>query len=258
MQRRVSDNPINNIKSIFFIYLFVKYKLCNLLVIVVKVALLTSINFKPSNFKYRLVLSTLIYLIFTIFYLAYGFYPSSILTLIPSFGLYLYFVTYDKVNLIEKTGIIYSVIVVFYGLLLTIIVYSVKTPFFSTILIKAGFEEIIFRLCMMGLLKHYVDFDDFFKMGVILVLNALFFSSLHVQYSDIWDYSTIFLQGLNYGIIYIGLGIVPSIVSHTIWNLYYPNINPQLPILIFSIARIYYSIVSKQRKERATRMGYLR
>ena len=213
---------------------------------------------KFNTFRYRLILSTVFYSIFVILYLKYGFNVAALITLIPSFLFYLHFLYEDNVEILNRDTILFAVIVVLYGLLTTTFLTSDKYPFFNAILIKAGFEEILFRLCMIGILKYYVDFEDSVKLVVVLVLNALFFSSLHVQYQDIWGYSLIFLQGLNFGVTYLGLGIVPSIVSHTLWNFYYPNVNPQLPILIAAIARIYYIVETRRRSERAERIGYLR
>ena len=213
---------------------------------------------KLITFRYRLILSTVFYSIFALIYLQYGFNIAALVTLIPSFLFYLYFLYEDKVEILDKETIFFAIIVVLYGLLTSFFLESDKLPFINVILIKAGFEEILFRLCMLGILKYYMDFEDGFKMGVVLVLNALFFSSLHVQYQDIWGYSLIFLQGLNFGVTYLGIGIVPSIVSHTLWNFYYPNVNPQLPILIAALARIYYIVETRRRSERAERIGYLR
>ena len=213
---------------------------------------------KLNTFRYRLILSTIFYSIFALIYLQYGFNIAGLLTLIPSFLFYLHFLYVDQVKILDRKTMLYAIITVLYGLSTSLFLESDKNPIFNVILIKAGFEEIIFRLCMLGILKHYVDFEDSFKLGVVLVLNALFFSSLHVQYQDIWGYSLIFLQGLNFGVTYLGLGIVPSIVSHTLWNFYYPNVNPQLPILIAAIARIYSIVETRRRSERAERIGYLR
>ena len=213
---------------------------------------------KLNTFRYRLILSTIFYSIFALIYLQYGFNIAGLLTLIPSFLFYLHFLYVDQVKILDRKTMLYAIITVLYGLSTSLFLESDKNPIFNVILIKAGFEEIIFRLCMLGILKHYVDFEDSFKLGVVLVLNALFFSSLHVQYQDIWGYSLIFLQGLNFGVTYLGLGIVPSIVSHTLWNFYYPNVNPQLPILIAAVARIYYIVDTRRRSERAERIKYLR
>jgi len=220
--------------------------------------LLTNNPSKLNTFRYRLILSTVFYSIFALIYLQYGFNLAAFVTLIPSFSFYLYFLYEDNLEILDKGTIFFAVIVVLYGLFISLFLRSDKNPFFNAILIKAGFEEILFRLCMLGILKYYVDFEDNVKMGVVLILNALFFSSLHVQYQDIWGYSTIFLQGLNFGVTYLGLGIVPSIVSHTLWNYYYPNVNPQLPILVAAVARIYYDVDTRRRSERAERIRYLR
>jgi hypothetical protein len=124
--------------------------------------------------------------------------------------------------------------------------------------IKVVFEELLFRFSMLGIVKKYLRARKNFRTAFTLMLNGVLFSSLHFQYNTIWDYSTIFIQGLNFSLTYLNLGIFPSIITHLLWNYYYPNIVPQLPILILTIGLPLYDNYQSKRRARMQRIMHVR
>jgi len=82
------------------------------------------------------------------------------------------------------------------------------------VLIKVVFEEVLFRLIMLGVMKRYLNLLNLRLVFVALIVNSLFFTTLHMQYETVPEYATIFFQSINFGLTYLSLGIIPSIANH--------------------------------------------
>lgn len=195
-----------------------------------------------DNFKIRFLASLIIYFIFIILRTLLGIYNSYIIILPPSIIFILHTFSIDNGKLITRKGAYFSIGIFMYFLFIIFIYPSNKLISLDIVLIKAIFEELLFRLFMIGIVKKYLNFISIKRMLFVLIINSLIFSVIHTQYKLIEDYATIFVQSISYGLTYLSLGIFASIVSHTIWNLYLPNILPQIPILIVTMGNIYYKI----------------
>lgn len=160
----------------------------------------------------------------------------------PSIIFVLYTFLLDNCKLITRKRTYFSIGIFIYFLIMIFIYPPNKLVSLDLVLIKAIFEELLFRLCMIGIVKKHLDFISLKRMLIVLIVNSLIFSAIHTQYKLIEDYAIIFVQSISYGLTYLSLGIFASIVSHTIWNLYLPNILPQIPILIVTMGNIYYKI----------------
>jgi membrane protease YdiL (CAAX protease family) len=125
-------------------------------------------------------------------------------------------------------------------------------------LVKVFFEELLFRFSMLGIMGKYLDFEKRYRLIFILILNSVLFSSLHFQYSTIGAFSTVFIQGLNFAITFVSLGIIPTIATHLLWNYYFPNIVPQLPILFLTVGLPIYDNYQEKRMEKMKRIILIR
>ena len=211
-----------------------------------------------DDFKTRFSISFIIYISFTILKTLFGTYNSYIIILPPSLVFVLYVIIIDDIKLITKKGT-YLFMGIFIYFLIIIYLYpqNIMNDLVQ-VLIKASFEELLFRLCMIGIIKKYLAFTSMKRMMVVLIINSLLFTVIHTQYILLEDYATIYLQTISYGLTYLSLGIFASIISHTIWNLYLPNIIPQLPIFIVTIGHIYYLINRVRLLEKRGRVVHVR
>lgn len=209
-------------------------------------------------FWIRLLISLVIYVVFICLYATFGFYLSFIVVLSPSIIFVLYLFSLDGFNFLNRRALYVSVLIFTYFLIIIFLYPSKKLGSFVQTGIKASFEELLFRFCMIGVVRKFLDFESKGRVAAILLINSFLFSLLHTQYELLGEYATIFLQGVNYGLTYVSLGIIPSIVSHLIWNLYFPNILPQIPILIMTILNIYYVISERRLQARRRRMTHTR
>jgi hypothetical protein len=205
----------------------------------------------------RFSLSILLYLIYTFIYVNFGFYTASYL-LIPPLPLIFNLHRADHIKRNTGLTILFSLSTIIY-LLILFLFLSPSWDVLFLILWKALLEELFFRLTLLGLIRSYINFKETTgKTIIILSLNSILFSILHMQYTSTGEYLTIFLLGLNYGVVYIVMGIIPSIISHTLWNLYHPNIILQVPITISGILYLYLSRKIEEDKEKRKRIMHAR
>jgi membrane protease YdiL (CAAX protease family) len=111
---------------------------------------------------------------------------------------------------------------------------------------------------MLGIMNKFLSFKNKTRLFFTIILNSILFSLLHFQYRTFGDYSTIFFQSINFALTYLSLGIIPTFVTHLLWNYYFPNIIPQLPILILTIGLPLYDNYKENRIERMKRIVHPR
>jgi hypothetical protein len=163
----------------------------------------------------------------------------------------------DKSILVSRRSLLIAISVVLYFFFLTFLLF-LRGPFRPESFVKVVFEELLFRFSMLGIVKKYLNYKKNYRIAFTLILNGLLFSSLHFQYNTIWDHSTIFIQGLNFALTYLSLGIFPSIITHLLWNYYFPNIVPQLPILFLTIGLPLYDNYQSKRRAKMQRIMHVR
>jgi len=213
---------------------------------------------RMDTFGIRLLISLVIYVIFTYLYTMYGFYISFIATLTPSIIVVLYLYSLDGFNLLNRKVLYTSILILTYFFTIIVFFPSKRLDNFEQTVIKVSFEEFLFRFCMIGIVRKFLDFESVKRTAAILLINSLLFSMLHIQYELLGEYVTIFLQGINYGLTYLSLGIIPSILSHLLWNLYFPNILPQTPIFFMAVFYIYYTISERRTLARRRKITHAR
>lgn len=213
---------------------------------------------RMDDFKTRFSISLIIYILFIILKTLFGTYNSYIIILPPSVIFVLYIFIIDNINLItKKSTYVFMGVFIYFLIIIYLYPQNIMNDLVQ-VLIKASFEELLFRLCMIGILKKYLNFTSMKRMMVVLIINSLFFTIIHTQYTLLEDYATIYLQTISYGLTYLSLGIFASIISHTIWNLYLPNIILQLPIFIVTVGNIYYLINRVRVLEKRGRVVHVR
>jgi len=210
-----------------------------------------------DNFKNRMAISFVFYLVFTILYFFYDFYNSITFVLPFAFFILLYLFSNDKIELMTRNGAFIVIGVVAYFLII-IFLFSSQVLISAEKIIKVVFEELLFRLCMIGVVKKYLDFIYPRKIAAVLIINSLLFSSLHFQYDSLWQYTVIFVQGLNFGLTYLSLGILPTICTHVLWNAFFPSILPQIPILIATVVLPLYHIHKENERSKMGRIMHTR
>ena len=102
------------------------------------------------------------------------------------------------------------------------------------IVIKQGLaEEIVFRLGMLGIVRKYIDSTPLSKNAwKFLVGNSIFFCFMHFQYlSTPLSYPSVFVASLVGGYLFLKIGIIASIISHSLWNLYL-NTNAMAVVMV--------------------------
>jgi len=111
---------------------------------------------------------------------------------------------------------------------------------------------------MLGVMKRYLNLLNLRLVFVALIVNSLFFTTLHMQYETVPEYATIFFQSINFGLTYLSLGIIPSIANHLLWNLYFPNILLQIPISVAAIGYISYITYREEKRIKRERIKHLK
>jgi len=211
-----------------------------------------------DDFKFRFIISLITYFMFIILRTLIGVNNSYTIILPPAIIFVTYIFFKDNYKLITRKGAYISAGICTYFLILIFLYPPNGKSDLDLVLIKASFEEFLFRLCMIGIVKKYLDFTSTKRMLFVIIINSLIFSAIHTQYKFLEDYAIIFVQSVSYNLTYLSLGIFPSIISHTIWNLYLPNILPQTPILIITMGNIYYTIYRPRWLERREKITHLR
>lgn len=197
------------------------------------------------------------YSIFVIFYSIINFYVSSIVTLVFSISIVFYFF-YDDIKSLTIRWMSASFGVILYLVVIIGFYQPVYWVQFGIIMIKVVFEEVLFRLIMLGIMKRYLNLLNLRMVFAVLIVNSMFFTTLHIQYRGVPEYATIFIQSLNFGLTYLSLGILPSIVNHLLWNLFFPNILPQIPIFFVSVAYIFYIKYQEEKRIKSGRIVHLK
>lgn len=210
-----------------------------------------------NSFYGRVFQSLIFYLLFTLFYIFFGFYKSIIIIFGISAFSFFQIIILDKSILVSRRSLLLVISVVIYFIFMTFLLLP-RGPLRAESVVKVVFEEMLFRFSMLGIVKKYLNYKKNYRKVFTLILNGILFSFLHFQYNTIWDYSTIFIQGLNFALTYLSLGIFPSIITHLLWNYYFPNIVPQLPILILTIGLPLYDNYQSNRKDRMERIMHVK
>jgi len=109
-----------------------------------------------TDFQKRFLLSFIFYSVFVIFYAILGFYVSSIITLALSTSIVFYFL-YDDIKSITIGWVIASFGVIVYLIVIMGLYRSVFWGQLGQVLIKVIFEEVLFRLIMLGVMKRYLN-----------------------------------------------------------------------------------------------------
>jgi len=210
-----------------------------------------------TDFQKRFLLSFIFYSVFVIFYAILGFYVSAIITLILSISIVFYFF-YDDIKSLTISWAYASFGVIVYLVVIIGLYQPVSWEQLGQTLIKVVFEEVLFRLIMLGIMKKYLNLLNVRMIFAVLIVNSLFFTTLHIQYRTAPEYATIFVQSTNFGLTYLSLGILPSITNHLLWNLFFPNILPQIPISVAAILYILYVNYQEERRIRSGRIMHLK
>jgi hypothetical protein len=206
-----------------------------------------------NSFKARISLSLFFYFIFTLFYLFFGFHKSIIIILaISLFSLFKIFIPDKSLSINHRKILLDMSIIIYFFFILLIFLPTGPLRFES--LIKVVFEELLFRFSMLGVISKFLNYQKKSRLIFVLTLNSILFSSLHFQYSTIWEYLTIFIQSLNFAFTYVNLGILSSIITHILWNNYFPNIIPQLPILLLTVGLPIYDTYQKEQRSKLQRI----
>jgi len=199
-----------------------------------------------DNLYIRLTFSIILYLFFLILLFRIDFHIDLFLMLIYAVPFILYKIHDDGLPLITKEEIVFLIINISYFFSILLIFIPNKLNEWMTIVIyQALFEELFFRFCMIGITKKYVKFKSPLSVLLVLIINSFLFSCAHVQYQALEQKIIIFMLGVINGIIYLSVGIFPSVISHALWNFYY-NIILILPIIITAFISIFF-ILNKNR-----------
>jgi membrane protease YdiL (CAAX protease family) len=211
-----------------------------------------------NQFNTRLFLSCGLYLIFATFFIMDGLYPAYIFSLIIAFPLSLYTQIEEGIFLINRKSIYLTLFYILYFFLVYFF-YPVNLFYLSQIFTVVTFEELFFRFSFLGILRSDMDFIKFpLRTCILFIINSLFFLALHKQYTNFFEYLVVFFLSLHYCLIYYSSGIVPSIISHVLWNLYSPNIIFQVPYFVTNLILIILPVELEKRRERRERVPFLR
>jgi len=216
------------------------------------------IRFDLNQFETRFFFSLLLYLFFILSYFLFGFYNAFLIVLTPSIIFIFYLYSVNGINYIDKKTMYITITNTIYFIIFIYLFPPYNYLQLEQAFIKVIFEELFFRFCMIGIVRKYLSFLKMKKTIIVLITNSLLFSFLHMQYVLLGEYSIIFIQGVNFGLTFLSIGIFSSIYSHLLWNLYFPNIIPQLPIFILAAANIIYLINLAKRESKKGKIMHLR
>ena len=214
------------------------------------------------NLKYcvveRALLSVLLFSLHN-YYLAHkiGFYNSFLLIILLSI-MYSFFITKkDNVEIVTIKEFTNGLLCILYLILITVLVESPNIIHFTSILIQqASYEELFFRLFIIGSNKKYFSIKSKKELLIILIVSNYLFAINHPY--DIIGKINMFVIGFLFSYIYLLNGIISVIISHSIWNLYVDFlikgllISPLILVPAFSplVKRLYHKLVVIFRDKR--------
>ncbi len=197
-----------------------------------------------DNLYFRQILSLVFYLIFWVMRFNVDFnihFPLLVIYIIPL----IYYILYiDDLPIVNIDNIIFCMFSALYFII--IIVFFIPKIIggnISPIIYQATLEEGFFRLCMLGICKKYLSFNSPISLWIVLLINSILFAFSHTVYNPVQTLTLIQL-GIIYGLIYLSVGIGPTIISHSLWNLNH-NIFFIYPILIPASGIVIYSLIKK-------------
>jgi hypothetical protein len=162
----------------------------------------------------------------------------------------IYYILYvDEIEIINQNSLIFLFFSVLY-FIFVIVVFIPKGLSVSVknILYQAGIEEFFFRFCMLGILRKYVKFDSPLSLWSVLLINSILFTNSH-SFQNIFQLIPIVQLGIIYGLIYLSVGIGPSIITHALWNIH-GNIFLIYPILIPASFVIIHSLLNNNKNKK--------
>jgi len=208
-------------------------------------------------FSLRLFLSSFFYLFFLIFFYLKGLYQAYLYSLILALPPSIYFQSQNELNkneFMKRLGFS-SGSIVYFGI--TLLIFPQNLVTLNMTFTKVFFEELFFRFSLLGIFSTDFDFENTpLKTYILIVINSIFFLSLHKQYSDIFDLILVFILGIHYSFCYVSLGIIPAFISHMFWNLYSPNLIFQIPFFVGILGSIFLPKIIKRRRERKKRVSF--
>jgi len=140
-------------------------------------------------------------------------------------------------NILSVRSVLFSSLFVVLSLAIILVFSPNKLNEWCTIVIRQGLrEELYFRFCMLGILKSSNDWKKTktIQRALILFVNSMLFTLLHVQYQAISDYLTLLWVSLIFSYLFIENGIVSAIVAHSVWN-FYLNWYLLIPLLVLAM-----------------------
>jgi len=207
-----------------------------------------------NKFHFRVMISLILYILFISLYLTSGLYRSYIIILIPSLILTLYFSLKDGGIWFGTTHLFSAFLSILYFLLIFVF-FPPNKRIGSELVSKVLLEELFFRFSLIGILKSKLDLlKRPIRTSLIILLMGVLFSALHIQYTLLEEYVTVSILGMNYVLIFLEIGLIPTIVSHLTWNLYKPHVLLQAPFLLLALSNLYYRDKKERKRDRARRI----
>ena len=191
-----------------------------------------------DNLRGRLLLSSSMFLSFYFLSALIG-VDQSFLALLPPFMVLtlIYYLKTGIRNIVPKRIVLFSALFVVLALTMILIFRPGKIKEWSRIVIQQGLiEELYFRFCMLGILKSSDEWKRLKPIQRILIIcvNSMLFTLLHIQYQTILEYLTLLWVSLIFSYLFVENGIVSAIVAHSVWN-FYLDWYSLLPLLVLAI-----------------------
>lgn len=202
-----------------------------------------------DNLYLRQILAFVLYIIFFILRFNIDFNIRFPLLVIYTVPLMYYILYVDDIPIINMENIMFFILSVLYFVI--IIIFYIPQNMsgkISPIVYQAAIEELFFRFCMLGIAKKYISFNSPLSLWLVLLVNSMLFAFSHTVYNSIQIISLIQL-GVIYGLIYLTVGIGPTIISHALWNLNH-NIFFVYPIFIPASILAIYSLIKQIARTR--------
>jgi len=127
--------------------------------------------------------------------------------------------------IIDKYFLTYSIYYISYLLILIRYIPTDINDVINVLVLNGIREELFFRFFMIGILinpKKDLTADRIFKIFTVLIIINILFMINHLYYG-ITLQLFVFTIGGFFSIIFIFCGLIPSIIAHTIHNLYFNN-----------------------------------
>ena len=168
---------------------------------------------------------------------------------------FIYYILYvDEIHTLRQESLIFLLYSILYFIIIVIFIPMVFNVNIKNTIYHAGIEEFFFRFCMLGIIRKYVRFDSPLSLWLVLLINSLLFTNSH-SYQNILQIIQIVQLGIIYGLIYLSVGVGPSIMAHALWNIY-GNIFLIYPILIPASFIIIHSLINTREHRHKTRARY--